>query len=342
MTIRIAILGCGKISGAHALGYQQATDLAEVVVCCDEWNEQLAHDMAARFKAADVLTSWQEVIAREDVDALDICMPPYLHAPIAIAAAEAGKHVLVEKPMAMTVAQAREMAAASEANGTVLMVGQNQRFMAAHRQVKALLDEGTIGRPLAVRIDCNQFVKHMYPPGNWIFSKEKSGGGMIMQTAVHKLDLLRYFFGEVRRVSNFQANTGLNGPYDTEDLVSFLLEFESGLIGQAFYLFAAHKVPIPTATNELTIINGEKGLIHNVLGWHVYSTDVEKYSGGLTRLDMPPEPYGHSVAAEVRHFLECIQSGADPLTSGRDNLGTMAIMAALYKAAETGTVVDVQ
>jgi len=170
MSLRIGLIGCGKVSRLHAQGYKAASDLAEVVVCCDEWNERLAQEMAAQFASATAVTRWQTVIERADVDAIDICMPPYLHAPIAIAAAEAGKHILVEKPMAMNLAQAREIVAAADRYGVTLMVGQNQRFMSAHREVKALLDQGAIGRVAAVRIDCNQFVKYMYPEGNWIFS----------------------------------------------------------------------------------------------------------------------------------------------------------------------------
>jgi len=340
MTIRVAILGCGKIAAAHALGYQQASDLAEVVVCCDVWDIQLAQKMAAQFPQAEVVSSWEAIIERDDIDAVDICMPPYLHAPIVLAAAAAGKHILVEKPMAMNLTEAKTMVEAAAQNNVVLMVGQNQRFMREHQAIKELLDQAAIGEVVSVRIDCNQFISRMYPPGSWIFEKDKSGGGMVIQTAVHKLDLLRYFFGEVVRVSAFHGNTGLNYEQDIEDISSFILEFENGIIGQGFYLFAAFKTPIPTATGELTIINGKQGLIHNVQGWHIYSTAIERYSGGLTSLDLPRDPYSASVAAEVRHFLEAIQSGTEPITSGRDNLGTMAIIDAIYKAAETGQVVE--
>lgn len=342
MTIRVGMIGCGKIARLHAEGYQAASDLAEVVVCCDEWDENLAQQMADKFPEATAVTRWQDVVERADVDAVSICMPHYLHAPIALAAAAAGKHILVEKPMAMNLAEAKEMVAAAEKAGTLLMVGQNQRFMSDHRRIKELLDQDAIGRIVAVRFDCNQFLKKMYPPGNWIFSKEKSGGGMVISTAVHKLDLLRYFFGEIREVSSFQGHTGLNYDMDNEDIATMLLEFENGIIGEGFYLFAAHKVPIPTATSELTIFYGEKGIIHNVLGWHIYSTEIPQYSGGLTRLEVTTEPYVNSVVSEIRHFLECIQDNRQPLTSGRDNLGTMAVIDAIYRSAAQKAVVPVQ
>jgi predicted dehydrogenase len=344
MTLRVGILGCGKIARLHAEGYRAVAELAQVVVCCDEYSEESARKMAQLFQA-DVTNSWRSVIERPDVDAISICMPPFQHAEIARAAAAAGKHVLVEKPMAINLAECKEMVAAASRVGTVLMVGQNQRFQPEHVKIKALLDRQAIGRIVAIRFDCNQFVKHMYPPDSWIFDKRLSGGGMIAQTAVHKIDLMRHFFGEVDEVAAFNGYTGLNPGYHpdgNEDIAAFLMNFANGIVGEAFYLFAAHKAPIPTMTGELTIFYGEKGIIHNVLGWHIYSSEIPEYSGGLTKLDIPIYPYVDSVVAEIRHFLECIQQKKEPITSGRDNLGTMAVIDALYQAGASKSVVKVE
>jgi len=344
MITRVGILGCGKIARLHALGYQTANDLAQVVVCCDEYSVELAEKTAAPF-GADVTNRWQDVIERDDVDAVSICMPPYQHAEIAQAAAAAGKHILVEKPLGMDLAESRRIVAAAQEAGTVLMVGQNQRFQPEHVKIKALLDSDAIGRIVALRFDCNQFVKNMYPPDSWIFDKKLSGGGMVAQTAVHKIDLMRHFFGEITEVAAFQGHTGLNPGYEpggNEDIVAFLMTFANGIVGEAFYLFGAYKTPIPTMTNELTVFYGDKGVIHNVLGWYIYSTDVPEYSGGLTKLEIPSYPYSDSVNAEIRHFLECIRDGKEPITSGRDNLGTMAVVEAIYKAAATKSVVKVE
>ena len=343
MTIRVGILGCGKIARLHAGGYQAAGDLAKVVVCCDEYDIELARKMAAPF-GAESTDHWQAVIERSDVDAISICMPPYQHAEIVLAASAAGKHILVEKPMGMNLAESQSMVRAAEAAGVVLMVGQNQRFQPEHVTIKNLLDQGAIGRIVALRFDCNQFVKRMYPPDSWIFDKRLSGGGMVAQTAVHKIDLMRYLFGEITEVAAFQGHTGLNPGYHpggNEDIVAFLMTFANGIIGEAFYLFGAYKTPIPTMTSELTIFYGDKGVIHNVLGWYVYSTEIPEYSGGLTKLEIPAYPYSESVNAEISHFLECIRTSSEPITSGRDNLGTMAVVEAIYQAAESRSVVKV-
>jgi predicted dehydrogenase len=343
MTIRVGIIGCGKIAHLHAEGYRLASDLAEVVVCSDDWSIDAAHQLAATFPNATAVDNWQAVIERDDVDAVSVCMPHDDHLPIALAAARAGKHMLIEKPFALNLDQARQIVDAADQAGKVLMVGQNQRFMEPHRHIKDLLDQEAIGKIVAVRFDCNQFVSRMYPPESWMFSKERTGGGMVISTAVHKLDLLRWFFGEIRQVSSFQATTSLNyqGPNPNEDVATILLEFENGILGEGFYLFAAHKTPIPTTTGELTIIYGEEGIIHNVLGWHIYSTKIPEYSGGETKIDLHNEPYVTSVVREIQHFVTCIHDGSEPLTSGRDNLNTMATIDAIYRSAERKTVEQV-
>ena len=338
--LRVGLIGCGAIGRAHAQSYQALHQLARVVVCCDE-REAAASEAAQGIAGATVAADWRSVIERDDVDAVDICMPHHLHAPIVFGAAEAGKHILLEKPMAMNLAEARAMVEASDRAGRTLMVAQNQRFLDHHVRVKALLDDGVIGRVFAVRTDGNQFLSRMYPVGHWLYHKATAGGGITRTVAIHKIDLLRYFFGEIRRVACFQSITGLNPGMDCDDVATFLLEFESGVVGEGFFTFAAHKAPIPAASYEFFAIYGEKGLIHNVQNWYVYSTDVAKYSGGLTRLDWGPPDYSGSITEEIRHFLECAQTGAEPLTSGRDNLKTMAVVDALYQSAETRQVVEV-
>jgi predicted dehydrogenase len=327
---------------AHWRGYQAAKDRAEIVMCCDE-RPELAQNLAAETGGKAVVTSrWEDVTASRDVDAVDICAPHNLHAPIVLSAAKAGKHILLEKPLAMNLTEARRMVDATQRAGKIFMAAQNQRYLPETAQIKEMLDQQMIGRVFAARIDGNQMLKNIYPRGHWLFSKALTGGGVIRTTAIHKIDLLRYWLGEVRRVTAFYATTGVNPDMDNEDVASIALEFESGAIGNAFFTFAAHRTPIPTASHELVVLYGDQGMIHNVLGWHIYSTSVEKYSGGLTRLAIPDADYGHSFVHEVRHFLECIETGQEPLSSGRDNLNTIAVIDAIYQSVETGQAVKVQ
>ncbi len=337
--IRVGLIGCGLMGQHHATGYQAASDLAEIVIYCDD-REEVAQKLAGDH--ARVTTHWQDVIASDDVDAVSICTPHDLHLPQVLAAARAGKHILLEKPMALNLAQAQEMVAATDAAGITYMIAQNQRYLPEHTRVKELLDSGVIGKVFAARIDGNQWLSKIYPPGHWLFHKARSGGGVTRTTAIHKLDLMRYFLGEIRRVAAFQSISGLNPEMDCDDVLTASLEFESGALGEAFFTFAAHKAPIPTATGELTILYGDQGLIQNVMGWHLYSTAVPEYSDGLTSLNLPSADYALTFRNEVRHFLECVGNGEEPLSSGRDNLNTMAVVEAIYESVATGKAVHVQ
>jgi predicted dehydrogenase len=249
----------------------------------------------------------------------------------------------VEKPFATNLAEAMAMVNAADQAGTVLMVGQHQRYVSDHRHIKALLDKGVIGRVLAVRVDSNQLLSDQYPSGHWLFSKALAGGGIVISVAVHKIDLLRYLLGEIRRVASFQSISGLNTGMEGEDIAAISLEFENGTVGEGFFSFAARHRPIPVTTRpfELFILYGEEGMIHNIQGWHVYSAKVNEYSNGPTRLDIPSQDYADWFDCEIRHFLECIETGSEPISSGRDNLGTMAVIEAIYQSAKIGQVVGV-
>ena len=342
MTIRVGLIGCGLMAKAHLPGYQAAHERAQIVMCCDN-NPQLAYDLASKIEGnPEVVTDWQAVIASKNIDAVDICAPHFLHAPIVLAAAKAGKHVLLEKPMAMNLDEARQMVDAATKAGKVFMVAQNQRYLPEHAQIREHLSNGVIGRVIAARIDGNQFLSRAYPKGHWLFSKALAGGGVVRTTAIHKIDLLRYFLGEVRRVTALYSKSGLNPGMDSEDIATIAMEFENGAIGEAFFTFAAYQNPIPTASHELLILYGTKGMINNINGWHMYSTEVEAFSQVMTLMDLPDADYAASFVHEVNHFLDCIESGREPLTSGKDNLNTIAVIDAIYQAAETGQTTLVQ
>ncbi|MBI1280676.1 MAG: hypothetical protein GC179_21310 [Anaerolineaceae bacterium] len=342
MTIRVGLIGCGLMARAHLPGYQTTGERVEIVMCCDN-NEQLAQTHAQNIGGDIVVTSdWEQVIANPNVDAVDICSPHFLHAPMVLAAAKAGKHILLEKPMAMNLTEGQQMVDAANAAGKVFMVAQNQRYLPEHQPIKDWLDQGAIGRVIAARIDGNQFLSRAYPKGHWLFSKALTGGGVIRTTAIHKIDLLRYFLGEVKRVTAFYSTSGLNPEMDNEDVATIAMEFENGALGEAFFTFASYQNPIPTASHELVILYGSKGMINNINGWNMYSTELEAYSSAMTPMGLPNADYTQSFVREVGHFLDCIETGQEPLTSGRDNLNTIAVIDAIYQAAETGKATTVQ
>src|SRR5947209_16182127 len=171
--VRVALIGCGGIATAHLAGYRSLPELGRIVVACD------ADPDSARRRAqetgAEACFDYRAALARDDVEAVDLCLPHDLHEPVTRAAAAAGKHVLVEKPIARNLAEAGRMIAACAEAGVHLMVAHCQRFSADRQTAKRLVDEGAIGRIYLMRTDHNQWVD--YPSGHWINDPVKLGGG---------------------------------------------------------------------------------------------------------------------------------------------------------------------
>lgn len=328
--VRVALIGGGNIARLHARAYSRLQDQSKVVAVCDT-NRVAAEQKASELHAERIYDDYHQVLNDPDVEAVDLCLPHILHAPIAIAAAEAGKHVLTEKPMATSMAEAVSMVEAASAAGTMLMVGQNQRYMPEFELLRSRLQEGLIGRITAARTDCNQYLAGILPTGHWLYSREQAGGGVVISVAVHKLDLLRYLVGDVRRACALQTITGINQGMDCEDMGAAILEFENGAVGEVFFSYAATRAP----WNELLILYGTEGTVHDVGGLFVSDSKGAEFtpleSGGETNA-----PDRDSFTREVRHYLECIRSGAEPRSSGRDNLGTMAVIDAIYRSAVSG------
>src|SRR5438067_1068560 len=170
--VRVALIGCGGIATAHLAGYQALPELGQIVVACD--SDAGNARRRAEEMGAEACSDYREAVAREDIEAVDLCLPHDLHEPVARAAAAAGKHVLVEKPIARNLAEADRMIEACADAGVHLMVAHCQRFSADRQTAKRLVDEGAIGRVYMMRTDHNQWVE--YPAGHWINDPVKLGG----------------------------------------------------------------------------------------------------------------------------------------------------------------------
>jgi predicted dehydrogenase len=332
--IRIGLIGCGGISRAHARGYLQSPDLFEVVACCDERRE-LAEERAQQLNAPVVTTDYRELLRRDDVDAVDICLPHHLHAEVAIAAAEAGKHVLVEKPIATTLPDADAMIAAAEKAGVVLMVAHNERYMPVYRKAKELVGQGVLGRIFLARADHNQFVR--VNDRHWLWHKASAGGGVLIGSGIHRVDILRWLVGEVVRVWHRQLIVPERFSDEVEAASVTILEFADGALGELTCNWSAYAAP-SAPWYELLWLYGTDGSLHNVSGLFVASEHLPESAGKHVQLPLPDED---SFVNEIRHFGECVKTGQTPLTSGREGRKSLAVVLAAYQAAETGEGVPV-
>ncbi|MBD3180920.1 hypothetical protein GF312_01440 [Candidatus Poribacteria bacterium] len=319
--IKIGLIGCGGISRAHARGYQSLKELLKVKATCDV-SEEAAAERAKQVDADQVYTNYAKMLKEADIDAVDICLPHDLHAEVSIAASKAGKHVIVEKPIAVNLNEADSMISAAEKAGTILMVALNERYDPAHEMIKQMIDDGKLGELLCIRIDHNQNV--MLPKGHWIRSKAKLGGGVLIGSGIHRVDLLRWFGGEVSHVANFQVNQ----PDRMEGEVAAVMSvnFESGCIGEATVIWAVRKAP----WYEGAWVYGTEGSVYRINGLFWDSAD------GYVKLDVPE---AGSFTEELRHFGQCINSGEKPLTNGHEARRSLELVLAAYESAEIGEIV---
>lgn len=350
-SLRVALVGAGNIASHHLPAYLQFRDQVELVAVCDV-DPELASRRAREADVDRVYVDAEAMIREVACDAVDICTPPDQHASLVGAAIEAGRHVLVEKPFTLSLPEARELVAAAERAGLTLMVAQNQRFLPSHQAARAIIASGELGEIRAARTDSVQHWDGFLPARHWQYDGTRAGGGAVIGVAVHRLDLLRFLVGDVARVSATVRTASPRFVNGAEEFAAATLEFENGALGQSFATVSAYRTP----WSEQLLVFGDCGTIHaspapgNVrsrafVASERRSAPVVEWADqfqGFEQVDVEAEglPSESGQVNEILHFASCCRTGAEPLSSGRDNLGTMALVAAIYESARTGSPVD--
>ncbi|MFV1966195.1 MAG: Gfo/Idh/MocA family protein [Pirellulaceae bacterium] len=250
--LNIGVLGCGFMGRAHSNAWLQVNHFFErehqpVLKACYGREEDKAKldEFAARWSYESIETDWRKVVERDDIDVVDICVPNFMHRDAVLAAAEAGKIIVCEKPLAMTVAEAEEMVAAVEKAGVANMVSFNYRRVPAIALFKQLIDEGRIGRAFHYRATYNQdyTIGADVPQGGmalWRLDSKVAGSGVTGDLLAHSIDTAEWLNGPIQRVTAHaetfikerkHADTGKVEKVDIDDACMFLAVFENGSIG---------------------------------------------------------------------------------------------------------------
>ena len=363
--LRVAMIGYQFMGRAHSNAWRQARHFFDLplepslqVVCGR--NQEAVRDAAHKFGFAEHSTDWREVIAREDIDAVDICTPGDSHTEIAIAAAEAGKPVLCEKPLANTLDEARQMFEATRAAGVVNMVCHNYRRAPAVALAKRMIEAGEIGRIYHYRGTYLQdWIVDPEFPRVWRLEKAKAGSGSLGDIGSHSLDLSRYLVGEIAEVSGLletfiderplEDGNG-RGKVDVVDAALSLLRFENGAIGS---VEGSRFAPGRKNFNRFEI-NGSKGSLafdlERMNELEVYS-ETGPDSGFRTVLATDPshpfvEPwwppghilgYEHTFVHTMVDFTKAVDSGVTPSPSFEDGLRNQQVLDAIERSAASRT-----
>jgi 2-desacetyl-2-hydroxyethyl bacteriochlorophyllide A dehydrogenase len=351
--LRIGLIGCGEIAMANAKAVQDAPN-ASIATAMDV-NPTIAEDMGKRY-SVPFTTNMNELLARDDVDAVLISVPHHLHAPLTIQAARQGKHVMIEKPMTTTVTDADAMIAACQEAGVKLSVIYCQRYLPYVQKARELIQSQAIGKLLGLNLTHYLDKPVGYWTGgrtgrvttDWRLSKEKSGGGVLVFNLVHYLDMLRYLTGlEVTRV--YSEYDTFDSPVETEDTISISLRYgESAtssngngrhLVGN---ITAASCVRGAGLSHQQLYIWGTEGQIIVGEPFKFYSLrQVEDYNPGEWHT-LTEWQWGIERKQYVQHFATAVLRGDQPAISGQDGRAVQVIVDAVYASQELGKPIEIE
>ena len=369
--VRFGVVGCGSIAEIAHFPSIQRTAGAELVAVCDI-NEKTAKKAKERWGAKKYYTDYHEMFAGAKMDAVIIATPNNVHRNQAIAAAQAGLHMIVEKPLAITNTEAWDMVNACEQAKVKLMVGCDRRFWTQNQWAKKLVEDGIIGNLLMSRASLHE---HWYNYQNHIaFTKFRldcsvAGGAAICDTGAHAIDLLTWLNGcKVKRVVGIAQRAAMPESYTLcDDLAALMLEFENGAHG---YVSCNRFSP---AVSQATELYGTEGTIYTATdatnpfqSWPmaVFTSkkyNIKEYPEILENFRWPelfwvedhigehvrnrwvpicPPRHPNNYERMWEHFYDCILNDKEPLTKGQDGARAVEVMCAVFKSMETGGWVE--
>ena len=335
----MGLIGLGCISDMHYPGYFKYPH-AEVFAVAD-LNPATARRRAREWGAAHCYTDYRQLLANPDVDAVEIISPHHLHHEMTLAAAEAGKAISLQKPMAMNLRQCQEMINATQQAGVVFRVYENFIFYPPFVQMKELMEEGAIGRPLSVRFRLGTAMGGWHVPlKTWVWRMKSHLGGhglTLFDDGFHKYSMALALMGKARAVMA-DVRWWLGG-VDTPAAVTF--DFENGGVGvfDSGRSFGMEMFSDQYGADEQVEISGEEGtlLMTRCTARHVQRPALLLNRHGCTHaFHTLPATWQDSFSAATRHFVQCLRNGEKPLWSGEDALLIQAMAEAIYESARQG------
>ncbi len=345
--LRIGVIGAGFIGRVHMEKFGEFDD--STVVGCTDMSADLATAAARRFGLERVFANADELIESADVDAVVVAVPNSHHAGLTVSALRAGKHVLVEKPMALNAHAAREIVEAQRATGLTVMVAHQMRWLPELREVKRMADGGELGEVYNAK--CGMMRRKNIPGwGSWFTRMDESGGGPLIDIGVHVLDMAMWLLGNPKPVSVFGSTYAKFGPqrrglgswgtpqwdgrFDVEDLASAMIKMDDGATLTLEVSWAVNTLSDNSHFIDLMGTEGGASIRGKRL---VYTTQ---------KFDRPVDVEAPAPAGEdhrtllARHFLESVASGTTPISDAVSGLVNNAILDAIYESARTGRAVE--
>lgn len=346
MIKNVALIGAGTISESHLSGYEQIPGITVKTIC--DMNAELAEMRAKQYGVANFCVDYKDVLADPEIDAVSIVTPTFTHKAIILDALRAGKHVMCEKPPALTYADALECEEAAKKAGKVLMYGFVLRFYGTYRYLKQYIVDGGLGDIYYAEASRMQNCSQI---GGWFRDKTKSGGGCLIDAAIHQLDLMLYFMGYPKVVSVKGYTSDVNKdlpelvkdsgdgyvsvsntqiPRTIESFAAAMITFEGG---KSLFIKAAHIANTLRRDTCLDLL-GDKG------GASITNDELRLLNIDESYRFVESEPVINNdtniFEAELQHFVDCCNGQANCITNAHEGSEIMKILNAIYESAEKG------
>ncbi|MBU9710351.1 Gfo/Idh/MocA family protein [Evansella tamaricis] len=338
--LKIAIIGTGAIAPSHISGYAEFPESCEIVALCDiypEKAEKVAEDLHLN---AEVFDDHKKLLEREDIDLISVCTPPYTHAEITINSLNAGKHVIVEKPMASSLEECDAMNEAAKKNGKILSVIAQNRFRTSMMKLKKILETGKMGPIVHTQVDSFWWRGYSYYDLWWRGTWEKEGGGCTLNHAVHHIDIFQWMKGMPSQITAVTSNTAHDNA-EVEDISIAIGKYEDGSLAQITSSVVHH------GEEQQLIFQGKNARVS--APWKVTASkakengfpeedrsleeELEELYNGLPEVEYE----GH--AGQIQDVLLAIDGKKDLFIDGQEGRKTLELITAIYQSASSGETV---
>ena len=342
--IKTGILGCGKIAQVRHIPEYAENKNAQILGFYDI-NLARAKELAETY-GGTVYESAEELLANPEIDAVSICTANFAHAELTIAALNAGKHVLCEKPMAITLADCEAMVEAAKKNGKYLMIGHNQRLAKAHATARKLIEDGLIGNIVTFRTTFGHGGPETWSvdPGKntWFFDKSRAAMGAMADLGIHKTDLIQFLTGQrvvrtTARVTTLDKRDASGNLIGVDDNAICIYEMSGGAFGTMTASWTHYG-----AEDNSTILYGTKGIMRiyddPAISIKIILNDGSKISYDVEVIQTNDNQTKSGV---IDLWVECLVNGQSPEISGESALAAMRAVFASMESSETGKSVDI-
>ncbi|WP_342574240.1 Gfo/Idh/MocA family oxidoreductase [Solibacillus sp. FSL K6-1781] len=343
--LKVGVIGGGSISEFHLKPYFDHPNV-EIVAICDS-NERRLHALGKKYSVENLYLKVSEFLANEEIDAISICTWNNSHAEIAIQALQQNKHVLLEKPLSLTLDEAYAVEAAVKESKKILQVGYVRRFATNVDVLKKFIDAGELGEIYYAKASC---IRRLGNPGGWFSDIKKSGGGPLIDLGTHMIDLCWYLMGKPKPVSvsgntykklgnrshienlSFYKAADYNAEHnDVEDLANALIRFENGAS-----LFVDVSFTLHAKQDEVSVkLYGENGGAEVEPELAIIKERHETIINITPQIDMLSFDFTGSFINEINHFVECCLNNVQPISTVEDGVEVTKMLAAIYESAAT-------